>query len=85
MYENGYLEMPAAVDYPCIRLTDIYPISNLYIKSMYTTFKSEWAYTSSEFTFGVLAELVVGFIYGALAAVMVGADALSHRTCHSLC
>ena len=41
-----------------------------YITSMYTILKSEFAFTDTEFTFGVFSELVVGFIYGALAGVM---------------
>ena len=41
-----------------------------YIISMYSIFKSEWAYTSYEYGFGMVSELVVAFIYGGLAGLM---------------
>jgi hypothetical protein len=40
------------------------------VRSMYSVFTAEHAYTSSEKGVGVLGELVVGFIYGSLAGVI---------------
>eukprot|EP01052_Picozoa_sp_SAG31_P015666 SAG31_NODE_1013_length_10376_cov_9.342220_5_plen_347_part_00 len=41
-----------------------------YVRSMYSTFQKEFAYTDEENLFGCIGELVVGFIYGGLAAVL---------------
>lgn len=67
LYDRGFGSniTSAVVEYPCISLAEVYSLGNLYIKSMYSVFKAEWAYTSEEYSFGVFAELVVGFIYGA--------------------
>ena len=71
MFEAGGANSTIGWTYqPCLNLIDVYPIGTLYVKSMYSIFKSEWAYSSNEFTVGVFSELVVGFIYGALAATL---------------
>ena len=41
-----------------------------YIRSMYTIFNSEFAYTWQESVFGVFGTLVIGFIYGGIAGVL---------------
>ena len=41
-----------------------------YIRSMYTAFNAEFAYTQAENAFGVIGTLVTGFIYGGLAGVL---------------
>ena len=46
------------------------PLATRYIRSLYSVFSGEFAYTESENLFGVFATLVVGFIYGGLAGVL---------------
>eukprot|EP01051_Picozoa_sp_SAG22_P010048 SAG22_NODE_879_length_6707_cov_14.725787_6_plen_196_part_00 len=46
------------------------PFLTRYMRSMYTIFSAEFAYTVKENAFGVFATLVVGFIYGGLAGVL---------------
>ena len=46
------------------------PFGIRYIRSLYTIFNSEFAYTAQESVFGVFGTLVIGFIYGGLAGVL---------------
>ena len=58
MFDAGGANGTAGWTYqPCLNLIDVYPIGTLYVKSMYSIFKSEWAYSSNEFTVGVFSEL----------------------------
>jgi CRP-like cAMP-binding protein len=46
------------------------PLGTRYVRSLYTTFQKDFAYTVMENVFGIFGELVVGFIYGGLAGVI---------------
>ena len=46
------------------------PLATRYIRSLYSVFSGGFAYTEAENFFGIVATLVVGFIYGGLAGVL---------------
>ena len=41
-------------------------VATEYVVSMYSVFTGAWAYTSKEYTFSMIAQIVVAFVYGGL-------------------